>query len=78
MIGSSRRPGQVFDPHELRMLDMALADALGTMSGLRLKQEGLEALLRDRLFKLARSGVTDHISMRNKLLKSIDAENGYN
>jgi methyl coenzyme M reductase subunit C len=78
MIGSSRQQKQVFDPHELRTLDMALADALGTMSGFGLKQEGLEALLRDRLFKIARGGVTDHISMRNKLLKSIDTENGHN
>jgi len=72
-----RRPKQVFNPQELHTLDLALADALTTITGLGLKQEGLEASLRNRLFVIARNGVTDPITMRNKLLKSIDLENGH-
>ena len=73
-MGSFKRPKQVFNPQELQTLDLALTDALTTIDGLGLKQE---ALLRDRLFAIARNGVTDPISMRNKLLKSIDSENDH-
>jgi hypothetical protein len=71
-LDSCKRPKQVFNPQELQTLDLALTDAMATIDGLGLKQE---ALLRDRLFAIARNGVTDPISMRNMLLKSIDSEN---
>ena len=70
-------PETGFQSSRIATLDLALADALTTIAGLGLKQEGLEALLRDRLFVIARDGVTDPISMRNKLLKSIDSENSH-
>ena len=62
---------QVFSSQELQVMDLALAGALATMQELGLDREGLEEKLRKRLFVVAKEGVDDPRTLRNKLLDTI-------
>jgi len=64
---------QEFDSHELEVISLALVGAVAVCNELGIDENDFDPPpLRERIFDVARGGVDDARSLRNRVLKTAD------